>query len=289
MSACAQYGQSAKYTRELAEIIERTLPRRIDEAIAAVGSDRVFVRLSSRSPKDVPLRDRALMARLIREYVDAHRPAGEGHGRPSDALLFQAVVASCSRACLVRTADEAVAMLVRSERVFQDLTARLLHEEAFRMCVVVRAWADLEPEMEFRVFVYNARLTAITQYYRACYVASIGERAAEIEARVSEFVRERVIPAVASLGLPSYVVDVVLGPDGAHVVELNHFHSTTSPGLFDWVADADALRDGERVHFRCLRAAPANALAELHVPLRVIVDELYPPPPPPPASACALQ
>lgn len=50
-----------------------------------------------------------------------------------------------------------------SERISQDMKLALAHPERFKEHFVIRKWVDLDPSLEFRGFVKNNKLNALSQ------------------------------------------------------------------------------------------------------------------------------
>lgn len=70
---------------------------------------------------------------------------------------------------IVHSGKEAVELLGASHRIWQDVNAALDSVEkidSFEMYVVVREWAQIHPSLEFRGFVYERKLNALSSYNR---------------------------------------------------------------------------------------------------------------------------
>ena len=63
---------------------------------------------------------------------------------------------------------QALELLVKSQRIFVDFKmAGLKQQSDVEMKLVCREWFEgIDPLFEFRAFVQNSQLTAITQYYK---------------------------------------------------------------------------------------------------------------------------
>ncbi|MDP2434289.1 MAG: hypothetical protein Q8P67_00935 [archaeon] len=139
----------------------------------------------------------------------------------------------------VFTPLEALKLVASSSRCAEELSDALISPSRFCTCLVVRPWVSIRPGFEFRVFVSNCSLTCGSQYENACY-PEVWEARHLLQERISQFVREQVIPRLSHL--PSYVCDVVLtDADRLFVCEINPFATTTSACLFSWANDKDAL------------------------------------------------
>jgi hypothetical protein len=77
--------------------------------------------------------------------------------------LFQETSASLLR---VHTAADAIALLLSSERVFEDIIHTMDHgAEGWAMSLVVREWdEDVRMQHEYRGFICAGQLTALSQY-----------------------------------------------------------------------------------------------------------------------------
>ena len=268
----------------------------------------VFIRLSTRSPKDARLgpKHAGEMSALIDEAL-VDLAVEDSHGyEGTDDIDQDTAVAAVTRACVainqVTSGDQAVALLGSSRRVFQDLTGRLLVADdahPFAMSVIVRKWDDvMVPEAELRVWIYNGTVTAVSQYYKALWVSFFDRvtSLSDLEDQVNAFLTSSLLPALPE-SIPSCVADIAVGypdPDTGilplSVVELNHFAATTSPALFDWTEDEDVLCDqsAERPVWRIRQSSTGHARSSLYLPLRNLLDDMYPIPDPNASSWCTL-
>lgn len=159
------------------------LQDRLGDVIAAVRSDnacdRVLIKTSSRSPKDVIRRKLLQIYRKLCIDRDA-RTANERL-----ACLMQAGVESLA----VSSAAEAMFVLERSKRVCADMSIALEQraKRAWAESLVVRAWVPLDAGMEFRGFVHQRRLTALSQYNYAVFYPHVVAQRHEISERIQRF------------------------------------------------------------------------------------------------------
>lgn len=209
------------------------------ERFRASGS---FPRLSSRSPKD---------SLALRRRADAASASDAEHG-----------------GYLCRSGLEVVELLATSERVFADLgRAASAGTPSF---VLLRAWADMPPDNEFRAFVLDGKVTAISQYATQATLTALqapGPRARVVAAIIVQAVLSRLPPepyrascvvdlswsavglaraAEAALEEPRADVKALCNvPAGLSLVELNPFCRRTGAGLFSW-RDDWAVLSGSR-------------------------------------------
>jgi len=195
----------------------------------AADAARFFVKTSMRSPKDAaPVQ------------YDANAPA---HVR-----LQQEV-----EACAVTSAGAALELLVASKRVMVDIATfrRYRCSSELQLNVVLRRWdADVADSVEWRCFVANGRLTAISQYH--CFTTL-----PELAAATAQSLRVMRDALVAfqqafhnSLALAvdsaSYVLDVAASLDlqsAIRLIEVNPLHASGS-ALFSWRHDKELLLHG---------------------------------------------
>jgi hypothetical protein len=241
--------------KDRAALLAELAPQ-IDAARRDLGVDKVFVRLSSRSPKDAPLSLAAFPALLERTRARMREPLS------ANARAFALQIAA-TLAMGASSGAEAVDLLVASARIRDDLQQFVDGNlgDDFRVCV--REFRHFPLEFELRAFVFNRRVTAITQYNPYLFFPLLVKHKASLVARVVEFVRQ----TLPQLTLDHCVLDLMLvraqnddvddfflGQDDAEldvgafrvmIVELNPFAEFAGEGLFSWVSDK-ALLMGRR-------------------------------------------
>lgn len=267
----------------------------------AVGASHgAFVRLSTRSPKDAlenspALRKRAtdlLRERLRRANLD--RLTGDSL---ANAKLV-AVQEVTSELLSVRSADEAFELLSMSSRCVSDLVRMLTHRDdlpTWDLHLIVRRFVPLPPESEFRCFVHERALTAISQYFALSYFPQLPAMREALLQRIATFVTAR----IPEIKLDSYIIDVAVAVPGlapaapatddndddagdlaqtaTYVIELNPFHPTTGACLFDWERDAALLREGP-VDLRLVESPQPHIDAYLQ-PFHALLDDAVARPP----------
>jgi hypothetical protein len=238
--------------RDRASLISALAPQ-IDAARRSLGVEKVFVRLSSRSPKDAPLALAAFPALLERTRLRM-RDATSGNAR-AFALQIAATLAMGAS-----SGAEAMELLVASDRIRDDLQQFVDGHlgDDFRVCV--REFRNLPLEFELRAFVYGRRVTAVTQYNPYLFFPLLVKHKAALVARVVDFVQQ----TLPQLTLDHCVLDLVLvrakndeerdlflgQQDDTEldldafrvmIVELNPFAEFAGEGLFSWVSDKALL------------------------------------------------
>ena len=176
-------------------------------------------------------------------------------------------------ALLVRSGEQALELLSRSQRVFADIDLfaqyGLPNTSSAGLGLVFRTFLpDIRPELEFRCFVAEGRrMTAMSQYncfdrFQVLQDAALVHRIADAIIAAHERVRLSLPPS-----LPYYVADfAVLGdpsdpllPVRLSLLELNPFGPDLSSGsaLFHWQDDHDLLMGlipGAPLQVRILKA-----------------------------------
>ena len=147
------------------ERLQNEVQLAIDETLRLVkshpnspyASDGVFIKLSSRSAKDSPLYN----VKLEEHYPEYMRQTKDR----SLNTKTKALLHSATRLLKVDQAQTAFEFFTKSERISEDISLALTQRgDAFQMNIVLRQWVDIDIDMEFRGFVCNGRLNALSQY-----------------------------------------------------------------------------------------------------------------------------
>jgi hypothetical protein len=144
---------------------------------------------------------------------------------------------------------------------------------------VIRKWEHILPEFEFRAFVFNRKLTALTQYYKTTYVPQMSEQREKLEQMIKAFFSEteQLIPA----RVLDYVVDYAVEPASGKIWIVEMYVSrltiafflicrNTPPpvagqALFDWDLEADKniLLGNSPFEFRIIVDRPADPMKDI--------------------------
>lgn len=190
--------------------------RALSEAIDGVRSSKkwpgIFIRLSSRSPKDAALsefRFRREFDAQLKYVVQTHKADGvsETESPPYNQRL-QALYRASTYCLRSPSGEHAVSLLVESQRIQEDLVQFVKASDGGTFNVVVREFRTFDPEMELRAFVHEDKLTALTQYNNLCYFPRFARNADAI----CELVKAQFPTISRSVPLKSYVLDLVLCP-----------------------------------------------------------------------------
>lgn len=88
---------------------------------------------------------------------------------PDDNAKFISINRAHINALAVRSGEEALHLLCRSERILDDLELALEDPTRWTQHLVIRKWADMPLSSEWRGFVCDGKLTALSQYFAPCY------------------------------------------------------------------------------------------------------------------------
>jgi hypothetical protein len=282
----------------------RRLEERIDEALrhpnfttakcdgSGSQSSQVpsaFPLLCSRSQKDGephPTRFAQVYPYYLKErgrIVAADRNEVDAHSSTHDSNAKGCAIAR-TPFLQVSSGKEPLSLLLTSERACTDLDDWLRAGEPEQ--VVLRAWEPgITLDHEFRVFVYENRLTAITQYDHYCVYPHL----AAIMPRITAPIHKMWCEMHEHVGEACYIADFAYIPapaataantaatsttntttaDRVVVVELSPFLPCTGPALFSWTKPEDlqvmkGLKDPTPLSPEVrLNSTPHPALGEL--------------------------
>lgn len=144
---------------------------------------------------------------------------------------------SVGRALRSQTAEEVHLLLRSSGRLQRDLCS------PFEGCVdagaasvdlqlVVRQWEDVSPAAEFRCFVIEGHLMAISQRETSQYFPHLERDASSVVTDITSFFKENIR---AKFPLQSYVFDVYRSTkDFVRLLDFSPLSPPTDPALFTW-------------------------------------------------------
>lgn len=251
----------------------------------------VFIRLSNRSPKDGHKvnHDSNIGQSTSLEYK-------ENVDINANDQFIQ-FCQNSMKSLLVNNGNDAMSLLLTSRRIFDDLQCvinidkfpfkylyfeKIMHryrnindnmnivefksneniKDNFSICdvkIAIRKFeTDLKMDHEFRCFVYNGQMTAISQYNHYCYFSYLNEnknKLNEYKNCIIKYWSNKIKPVIKH---DKYVIDIAIldkcdqnltryGNDcdskyDCVVIELNPFVDTTGSCLFDWKKDENILK-----------------------------------------------
>jgi len=226
-------------TEEEANLIE-AVNKKISVSIDELKSRNktCFVRLSSRSPKDAGLDGDAQLKQLLNEEINDFKQKGVAI---DSNVKLQALFNASARLMEVSSAEQAMNLLLSSERIYTDLCHAIDQpEEYWDMKIIIREFVKLDVSYEFRGFVCKRVLTALSQYNDMCYYPHLKGKELEIVDKIFNFFN-------TTRDLVQYdacIVDFVIMGDDIKIIEINPFGLGTGASLFDWHTDRYLLQGG---------------------------------------------
>lgn len=194
---------------DLVKEMESRLQKVMDNFLTS-DSDYLFVKTSSRSAKDAPL----AQERFKEMYLDLLSKETEGAER-NENIKVMCLLKAAFMAMRVRSSSEVMDMMMRSERIHQDLTLALEFREKFCENFVVRTFVDIDVDMEFRGFVFQGVLTAVSQYNYLIFSPKLVEQKEILQARIEKFYAEIIRPKLESSYFEkNFIIDFAVGRKG---------------------------------------------------------------------------
>jgi hypothetical protein len=145
-----------------------------------------------------------------------------------------------------------------SQRIVSDIIRwRTLMQDS-GLAIVLRKFEPIPLWCEFRAFVKDRRIVAVSQYFSELYFPELqGEKVQkEMLERLDAFYA-RLIPKLP-LSYKSFILDVKIDQKSVKLIELNPYGELTGAGLFDWKDDSDLLMGNrQNCEFR-VRTAPLD-------------------------------
>jgi len=265
IAAALARGEESKPTAELDALLQETidslgpLKERLDQSVAAEcaksAEGKAFVKLSTRSPKD----SKKALARAEASY---HARLAALDHEADDNERWIILSEEVTKSSAVANGDEALELLLDSDRVFEDLEYALRGppappaqagtsaggaaedasataagspsadphvagkvERAWNMELVARAWDPrLKPESEFRGIAWGGELTCLCQYFHPLYFPGMIDRSEEVQRDILAIYNSPAVKsAVERLGGHCIIDFAWLAPGEVIVIELNPF------------------------------------------------------------------
>jgi len=236
-----------------------------------------FLKLSTISPKDSAFYTVAMREQIAEDIKNSKAEPNSPEAEAEDITSF--VRASC-RCLAVQSGEEALQLFALSRRVLADITsAELMYndkpEQNFTLSLVAREWNPrVLPEWEFRVFVFNNKITSATQYNNITFVPDM---LAKKEA-VKQFILNFWEKVKGHIRFPTYTMDLALEPklEHAYIIELNGPPPSAGTSLFDWNNPDDRLQieSGDTFELRINERLPPDVKEMIYQPIRRYIDTL---------------
>ena len=211
---CMARGFETRDYQEFSELIDKL------NAYIKPGSHQFF-KMSSVSPKDI--RDVPCYDQTVQYYRANCTSKGQ------------------YRKLCVHSGEEIIYLLLNSERLYATMKDR-----PFGHYLVLREWIDADPELEFRCFVYNGHMTAISQYHSQTGHRFTSEEAMSYAKQIQKFYDTKVKYDLmkSDTDVRDWVIDFGFDRNGnPFIVELNGFgaHMITGSAQYCWKLDYDLI------------------------------------------------
>jgi len=249
----------------------KNLENKIQQQIEALGNTGVFIKLNTRSPKDVyiyatqDLQRVTKILNMVEGFLRELNPnATSLEHQFTAAEVTLSFVRANTLAMKVNKAPDAIDLLLESNRVYQDLSrVEEFASDNVRASVVVREWNPnivTRNHMEFRGFVYKNQLNAVSQYDDITFCPDIYSQREELGQRILDFFNNHIRDKLTDI--ESYVIDFFVDGDNIFVIELNPFHNGAGACLFSWREHRELFMNGP-YQFKVVEAAHKNPLEQL--------------------------
>lgn len=188
------------------------------------------------------------------------------HKEPLNNATIRAFTRVMSTKNQVRNGKEAMYLLRHSLRIKEDLQQLQTWNKiaGLNASISVRKWnPDVVryPGMEFRGFVYNNELNALSQYDDVVYYPNVVQYKEVICSRIKAFFEQHVKEALQEH--KNYVVDFFVGLEKVYLIEINPFHNGAGACLFTWREHREVFMNGP-FEFRVVESPQDNCLTALH-------------------------
>jgi len=207
------------------------LQNKIEQEMASAWEkDSYFCKLSTRSPKDS-----LVVQQKLREWLNTT-------GQSEEELDATELISQKYSLMKVSSSSEVVDLLGSSYRVYCDLLwwqkYRIEDTPNENMNIILRKWCEIKAEEEFRCFVFDGKITGISQYF--CYKVFGSLQDAKTVATIKKRILTFFNSIKSSISLPHYVLDVAVTPSLVFAIEVNPLR-TSGSSLFEWEADFETL------------------------------------------------
>ncbi|XP_065886483.1 uncharacterized protein [Dysidea avara] len=185
---------------------------------------------------------------------------------------------------------EAMYLLRHSLRVKEDLQQIYNCNQiaGMNVSISVRKWnPDIAryPGMEFRGFVYNNELNAVSQYDDVVYYSNVTRHKEVICTRIKAFFEQHVKEALQEH--KNYVVDFFVGPSNVYIIEINPFHNGAGACLFTWREHREIFMNGP-FEFRVVQSPRDDCLTVLHANWQSQLESIVMQKSQPPRRRCTI-
>ncbi|GFS15448.1 cell division cycle protein 123 homolog [Elysia marginata] len=249
------------------------LQKKMDLFLGDQKAEFAFVKLSSRSPKDAPMAQ-SHFKELYNKFLSQENLANLAQ-IDIENLQVTCLLKAAFQALKMKSADDVIDCCVRSERVYQDLLLALALPSRFRENWIVRQFIHIDVDMEFRGFVHQQKLTAISQYNYLIFSQRLADNKDFYLQTITTFFENNIKPKLSGFVM-DYIIDFAVCENGAKVwvIEINPFLITTDAALFSWEHERNLLEhSGNHVDFRVVEKPKHGAKSMLPIGMKEMIKE----------------
>ena len=223
-------------------LILNSLENRIDNfinSIPSLKSNGAFLRLCGRSPKDG---DPYEYKKIFNEYksnLAKYEVIDKDKVKKRGTIKIHAIAKT--KWLNIKTGKDALSLMLTSERVYYDM--RDWERHGGKEQIVLREWEEgLDYDNEYRAFVYENKLAAITQYDHYGKYQHIIDEKDTIEKSINEFWKTNVKDRMF---FTDYAIDFAYINGKVKMIELSPYLRCTGTAMYKWDRDGKELRYGE--------------------------------------------
>ena len=231
----------------------------LDKQIREIENEKgagAFIKLSTRSPKDY---FESHPDAVIQKYYSLIGGKEKAKGLSCFTRAMH-MVEAMTYVLRAETGKQAMDLLLNSTRVEEDLDAFIEDKEEKNISILIREYLDFPIVYEFRAFVYQDKLTAISQAFHTLFFPELQDVHTQqsIVAQIEHMFVNHLQNNMRERSVGNYVIDMARTKSGQWVIiELNPFRLYKGQGtdgmLFDWEKDEAILKDVDPHHEVVLR------------------------------------
>ena len=197
-----------------------------------------FARLSGRSPKDGEPYN---MQKIKNNYENNLIKYEKLYNLQKDSPQLKVLSFLHSKNLKSENAKEVLNLLLSSERIHLDLNDWI--KEGGKEMLAIREYGqDLCDDLEFRAFIYNNKLTAITQYDHYIKFDHIIKNKDKYQQMINEYWNKNIKNIIK---IPNYSIDfAILNNNEVIVIEMSPFMKSTGPCCLKWEIDYEEMMHG---------------------------------------------
>lgn len=195
--------------RQWYEQMKERLQKVVDQAFP--NNAGFFAKTSSRSAKDACI--------FKRDFLDLYKQELSKSSEPSqENSRIIALLTAAFLALRMTCASDVLMVFVISERIYQDMLlateAQNPSDDLFKENIILRPFIPIDVDMEFRGFVFQKRLTCLSQYNYLIYSSRLCQEKDVILEKITSFFNRVVKAKLSTYKTNDYVIDFALTKGG---------------------------------------------------------------------------